>query len=101
MTLPLDPKNRFKSKRLIQNLSQFAEFWARVGIMVGIWGGNLRKYWEYFHYKIINTTIFLNFKNYLTEITLVVQTDFSSKKIVFFNIIFNILILAIYSYFFR
>ena len=37
MTLPLDPKNRFKSKRLIQNLSQFAEFWAGVGIMVGIW----------------------------------------------------------------
>ena len=37
MALPQDTKNNFKSKRLIQNVSQFAEFWAGVGIMVGIW----------------------------------------------------------------
>jgi hypothetical protein len=38
MALPLDTRNRFKSKkRLIQNLSQFAEAWAGVGIMIGIW----------------------------------------------------------------
>ena len=37
MTLPQETKNRFKSKRLIQNWSQFAEAWAGVGIMVGIW----------------------------------------------------------------
>ena len=38
MTLPLEPKNRDTSKkRLIKNCSQFAEGWAGVGIMIGIW----------------------------------------------------------------
>ena len=40
MTLPLDSKNRFNksNKRLLSpNLSQFAEGWAGVGIMIGIW----------------------------------------------------------------
>jgi hypothetical protein len=38
MTLPLNSKNRFNSKkRLIQNRSQFIEGWVGVGIIVGIW----------------------------------------------------------------
>ena len=39
MTLPLNSKNRFNksNKRLLPNWSQFAEGWAGVGIMVGIW----------------------------------------------------------------
>jgi hypothetical protein len=40
MTLPLDSKNRFNknNKRLLPpNWSQFAEGWAGVGIIVGIW----------------------------------------------------------------
>ena len=40
MTLPLHSKNRVNksNKRLLpQNWSQFAEGWAGVGIIVGIW----------------------------------------------------------------
>ena len=40
MTLPLNSKNRFNesNKRLLPpNWSQFAEAWAGVGIMIGIW----------------------------------------------------------------
>ena len=40
MTQPLHSKNRFNksNKRLLpQNWSQFAEGWAGVGIIVGIW----------------------------------------------------------------
>ena len=37
MTLPQDTKNRFKSKRLIQNWGQFAEAWVGIGIIVRIW----------------------------------------------------------------
>jgi hypothetical protein len=38
MALPLEPKNRFSSKKkLVKNCSQFTEGWAGVGIMVGIW----------------------------------------------------------------
>jgi hypothetical protein len=38
MTLPLHSKNRFNSKkRLIENRSQFLEWWAGVGIIIGIW----------------------------------------------------------------
>jgi hypothetical protein len=44
MTLPLDSKNRFNksNKRLLPpNWSQFAEGWAEVGIMLGIWAVTL------------------------------------------------------------
>ena len=44
MTLPLDSKNRFNksNKRLLlPNWSQFAEGWAGVGIMLGIWAVTL------------------------------------------------------------
>ena len=44
MTLPLDSKNRFNksNKRLLPpHWSQFAEGWAGVGIMVGIWAVTL------------------------------------------------------------
>jgi hypothetical protein len=39
MTLPLGIKNRSKSnrKRLIETSNQFAEGWAGVGIIIGIW----------------------------------------------------------------
>jgi hypothetical protein len=38
MALPLEPKKIDTSKkRLIKNCSQFAEDWAGVGIIVGIW----------------------------------------------------------------
>jgi hypothetical protein len=38
MALPLERKNRNTSnKRLIKNCSQFAEGWAGIGIMIGIW----------------------------------------------------------------
>jgi hypothetical protein len=37
MALPLHPKNKVNSKKLIENHSQFFEGWAGVGIILGIW----------------------------------------------------------------